>query len=375
MPKQKILIVCNSEFAYQKFIKETYLKLKKKYHVDILIGLEDEMKKNLKDRNIFYTYMPKSFIKFIINIPFTCLSILKKLKRNDYTAIIHNNRNASIYSRLAIFFFKKKIISIYFARGMYFHDNQNFIIFFFSYLLEIFFLLKTNLILSQTKEDIKKTKFFTNFFNIKSKYVGNGTDIIPKKKFNNKNNNFVAICRITKNKGLEDLLFAFANIKKINSNSSLTIIGGPRSKEDYEYMKSLSKKFDFSNVLITGMVKNVKKYLFPGQIYILSSYREGLSRSLLEAMSCGLIPIVSDIRGSREVILNNINGFIYNFADKKQLLNKMKKVLFLKPDKKKKLVRNSINTIKNNFSKDEYISKQILEIDKILYSKKFNAHT
>ena len=375
MPKQKILIVCNSEFAYQKFIKETYLKLKKKYHVDILIGLEDDMKKNLRDRNIFYTYMPKSFLKFIINIPFTCLSILQKLKKNDYAAIIHNNRNASIYSRLAIFFFKKKIISIYFARGMYFHDNQNIIIFFFSYLLEIFFLLKTNLILSQTKEDIKKTKFFINFFNIKNKYVGNGTDIIPKKKFNNKNNNFVAICRITKNKGLEDLLFAFSNIKKINSNSSLTIIGGPRSKEDYEYMKSLSKKFDFSNVLITGMVKNVKKYLYPGQVYILSSYREGLSRSLLEAMSCGLIPIVSNIRGSREVILNNNNGFIYNFADKKQLLNRMKKVLFLNQDKKKKLVKNSINTIRNNFSKDEYIRKQILEIDKILYSKKFNAHT
>ncbi len=370
MSKQKILIVCNSEFAYQKFIKETYLKLKKKYDVDILIGLEDNMKKNLKDRHIFYTYMPKTFLKFIINIPFTCLSILKKLKKNDYAAIIHNNRNASIYSRLAIFFFKKKIISIYFARGMYFHDNQNILIFFFSYLLEIFFLLKTNLILSQTKEDIKKTKFFINFFNIKNKYVGNGTDIIPKKKFNKKNNKFIAICRITKNKGLEDLLFAFSIIKKINSNSSLTIIGGPRSKEDYKYMKSLSKTFDFSNVLITGMVKNVKKYLFPGQVYILSSYREGLSRSLLEAMSCGLIPIVSDIRGSREVILNNKNGFIYNFADKNQLLSKMKKVLFLKQDKKKKLVKNSINTIRNSFSKDEYIRKQILEIDKILYSKK-----
>ena len=47
MHKKKILIVCNSEFAYQKFLKETYLELKKKYHVDVLIGLEDNMKKNL----------------------------------------------------------------------------------------------------------------------------------------------------------------------------------------------------------------------------------------------------------------------------------------------------------------------------------------
>ena len=97
------------------------------------------------------------------------------------------------------------------------------------------------------------------------------------------------------------------------------------------------------------MVKNVKKYLFPGQVYILSSYREGLSRSLLEAMSCGLIPIVSDIRGSREVILNNKNGFIYNFADKNQLLSKMKKVLFLKSPKYQSLLHANKIMLKEKF--------------------------
>ena len=373
MSKQKILIVCNSEFAYQKFIEETYIELKKKYQVDILIGLEDDMKKNLRKKNIFYVYMPKSFLKFIIYMPLICFSILKRLKRNNYAAIIHNNRNASIYSRFSIFFLKKKIISIYFARGMYFHDNQNFIVYFLSYLLEVFLLLKTNLILSQTKEDIKKTKSFLKFLKIKNVYIGNGTDIIHKKKFDIRNNRFIAICRITKNKGLEDLLYAFSNIKKFDVGSYLTIIGGPRSKEDYEYLKSLKQKFDFSQVFFTGMVKDVKKYLIPGQVYILPSYREGLSRSLLEAMSCGLVPIVSNIRGSREVIINSKNGFIYNFADKRQLLDRMKKILSLKLNKKKLLVKNSIRTIKENFSKDNYIRKQILAIDNVLYSK-FNKN-
>lgn len=370
MFKKKILIVCNSEFAYKKFIKETYLELKKKYHVDILIGLEDDMKKNFRNKYIFYTYMPKNFLKFMIYLPFICFSILKKLKKNNYAAVIHNNRNASICSRLAIFFLKKKIVSIYFARGMYFHDNQNFIIFFFSYLLEIFLLLRTNLILSQTKEDLKKTKFFLKFLNVKNKYVGNGTDITTKKKPYIKNEEFIAICRITKNKGLEDLLFAFSNIKKLKPNIILKIIGGPRSKEDYKYMNSLRKKFDFSKVLITGIVNDVKKYLYPGQVYILPSYREGLSRSLLEAMSCGLIPIVSNIRGSREVIINNKNGFMYSFADKNQLFDKMKIVLFLNQHKKKQIVKNSIKTIRNNFSKNGYLRKQVLAIDNILYVKK-----
>ena len=370
MGKKKILIVCNSEFAYQKFLKETCIKLKKKYYVDTLIGLEENTKKNFSNKSFFYIFMPKKLIKFIIYMPFIIFFISKKIKKNNYSLIIHNNRNASICSRIAIFFLKKKIISVYFARGMYFHDNQNFFFFFFSYLLEILLLLKTDLVLSQTNEDITKIRFFLNFFNVKNKYIGNGTDILKKKKTKKKTIQFIAICRITENKGLEDLFFAFLKINKIYPKSSLTIIGGPRTIQDYKYMKLLKKKFHLRNVLITGMVRNVKKYLFSGQIYILPSYREGLSRSLLEAMSCGLIPIVSNIRGSREVIINNYNGLVYNFADKTDLFRKMKNILFFTEEKKNFLIKNSINTIKNKFQKKNYIKRQILEIDNIINIKK-----
>lgn len=366
MFKKKILIVCNSEFAYKKFIKETHLKLKKKYHVDILVGLEENSKIKFIKKNFYYIYMPKGLFKFIFYMPVVCFSIFKILKRNNYSAIIHNNRNASIYSRLTNFFMKKDVKSIYFARGMYFHDNQNILVFFLSFLLEIFLLLRTNLILSQTKEDLEKTKIFLKYFNVAFKYIGNGTDIKPKKNFHLKKNEFIAICRITKNKGLEDLLSAFYKIKNLKLNSSLTIIGGPRSADDFEYLKFLKKRFDLKNVRITGMVKNVKKYLYPGQIYILPSYREGLSRSLLEAMSCGLIPIVSNIRGSREVIKNSYNGYIYSFSDKNELFEKMKKVSSLKLNKKKVIVKNSIETIKKKFVKHEYINRQTSAIDNIL---------
>jgi len=365
MLKKKILIICNSEFAYEKFIKETYFELKKEFHVDVVIGLEENMKKNFKNNSFFYVYMPKKLLKFIINMPLIIFFILKKLKENNYSAIIHNNRNASICSRISIFILKKKVVSIYFARGMYFHDSQNYFSLSLSYLLEVLLLLKTDLVLSQTKEDLNKIIFFLNLFNVKSKYIGNGTDILKKKKTKKKTNQFVAICRITKNKGLEDLFSAFLKINRIFANSSLTIIGGPRSLDDYKYLKKLKRKFDLRGILITGMVRNVKKYLFPGQIYILPSYREGLSRSLLEAMSCGLIPIVSDIRGSREVISNNYNGLIYNRFDKNDLFRKMKKILSFKLSKKNFLIRNSINTIKSKFLKKNYIRKQILEIKNI----------
>ena len=126
----KILIVCNSNFAYEKFIKETveYLK-KKKINSSLIIG---ERKKNFI---YYYTKMPSgsffSYFYFFI----AAYKIYKIIKLNSFSLVVHNNRNASICSRLAMFFVSRKIKSIYFSRGMYFHDNQNLIKYLLSFAL------------------------------------------------------------------------------------------------------------------------------------------------------------------------------------------------------------------------------------------------
>ena len=41
-----------------------------------------------------------------------------------------------------------------------------------------------------------------------------------------------------------------------------------------------------------------------------TSLQEGLPRSLMEAMASGLPCIISDIRGNRDLIINNVNGYL-----------------------------------------------------------------
>ena len=87
--QKKILIVCNSEFVYDKFIKETYLELKKRYKVDILIGLEEGFKKNFFKKNFYYINIPKSLVKLLLRLPVICLEISNlfkviKLYNNNY---------------------------------------------------------------------------------------------------------------------------------------------------------------------------------------------------------------------------------------------------------------------------------------------------
>lgn len=358
--KKKILIICNSQFVFNKFIKESlsYYK-KKKIEYDVVIGTEKKIKKS-----DFFILMPTNSILTFYRFLTAAYKIYKVAKSNQYNAIIHNNRNASICSRIAIFFLNKKIKSIYFSRGMYFHDDQNFISKFLSQLIEIFFLMRTDLILSQNKEDLNILQKFISFFKVKTRYIGNGVDIkkFKAKKINFKKDslNFCTICRVSRGKGLEDLIFNFKKILKSFPMSQLLIIGGPRNNEDKKYYNYLYHKYELKKfkkkIKFTGLTNNVSSYLNKNDVYIHPSKREGMPRSLIEAMSSGLICISSNVRGSRELIKNNINGFIYNNND--DLLKLMFKVFKLKNNQIKKISNKSSNFIKRNFNQQKYLGSQ-----------------
>ena len=304
-----------------------------------------------------------SYFLFLI----TPFKILKILYKNNYDIIIHNNRNASICSRLALFFYIKKINSVYLARGMYFHDNQNFLKKIISFSIEIFLLISTNVVLSQTKEDLKKMYFFLKFFKIKFHYIGNGIDTKKFRPITTKNFFlFTTTCRITEGKGLEILLSAFEKLLKVKKDIKLIIIGGPLTDIDKIYFKKLKNKFSklfmTKIVRITGLVKKVSFYVNRSRFYVHPSFREGLSRSLLEAMSSGNIPIASNIRGSREVIKHNVNGFLYNPYNPEDLYQTLLNVLNMPKSKINLLKFKATNTVHNKYYLKKYLSNQLVYI-------------
>ena len=66
-----------------------------------------------------------------------------------------------------------------------------------------------------------------------------------------------------------------------------------------------------------GAIPNEKMpdVLNKASIYVSTSPSDGLSISLLEAMSCGLFPVVTNIPGNREVITNGTNGILFPAGD------------------------------------------------------------
>lgn len=80
------------------------------------------------------------------------------------------------------------------------------------------------------------------------------------------------------------------------------------------YLRNLAKKLGVSeHVHFVGLVPHAEmsKYLAAADIYVSTCFVDTTSVSLLEAMACGLAPIVTDIDGNREWITNGENGLLF----------------------------------------------------------------
>src|SRR5699024_2910956 len=93
------------------------------------------------------------------------------------------------------------------------------------------------------------------------------------------------IGRMVKEKGIFDLLEAMKLLEDYKDIHLFAIGGLPESERDKSLKRFLENVNDIKNVTFTGKIENVEDYLFASDIFILPSYREGMPRSIIEAMS------------------------------------------------------------------------------------------
>ena len=86
--------------------------------------------------------------------------------------------------------------------------------------------------------------------------------------------------------------------------------------EQADYLKRLAKELNVEDrVIFAGFRDDVFEILKSSDAYMLISYREGLSRSLMEAMATGLPCIASKIRGNVDLIEDGVGGYLVDPDD------------------------------------------------------------
>lgn len=121
---------------------------------------------------------------------------------------------------------------------------------------------------------------------------------------------------------VESFVRAIPIIQKSCRNVKFIIKGkGPLK----EHLRKLAKKLGIHEyVHFVGVVPHnqMANYLAAADIYVSTCFVDTTSVSLLEAMACGLAPLVTDIPGNREWIENDVNGLLFQPRNSEELAQK-----------------------------------------------------
>jgi glycosyltransferase involved in cell wall biosynthesis len=124
----------------------------------------------------------------------------------------------------------------------------------------------------------------------------------------------LSVGRLHEQKAYDVLLKSFKVISPKLENWRLVILGKGELKKD---LHRLAEDLGISHLVEwKGHESNPYKFYRDAELYVLPSRHEGMSNSLLEAMSFGLPSIVSDAcEGSLELIHDNVNGLVIPVDD------------------------------------------------------------
>ncbi|MCI5134753.1 MAG: glycosyltransferase family 4 protein [Candidatus Electrothrix sp. AW2] len=150
------------------------------------------------------------------------------------------------------------------------------------------------------------------------------TDMVEKM-YSIESRTVLAVGRLTYQKGFDVLLKAWNLLDSDRSGWKLRIVG---DGEEFAQLTALAKKFKITgSVIFAGRSQKIEEAYRNAAIYVLSSRREGLPMTLLEAQRFGLPCVSTDCEtGPREVLSCN-NGLLVPVEDPTALAQGLKTVM------------------------------------------------
>ena len=129
------------------------------------------------------------------------------------------------------------------------------------------------------------------------------------------NNDFVVttIAEFIERKNYPAMLKAIAEAVKKDSNIKFLICG--RGRLESEINDLIEELKITENVCVLGYRKDINRILTATDVFMIASYHEGLTLSVIEAMNFAIPCVVSDVRGNHDLIDHYKGGFVVEAND------------------------------------------------------------
>ena len=155
-------------------------------------------------------------------------------------------------------------------------------------------------------------------------------------------------------KNLPDFIKVANIISKEYKNFKFVMVGDGTLRMEFE---SLIEKYNIKeNIFLLGWRRDIANILHSSDFFVMTSLWEGLPISTIEAMTCGLAPIVNAVDGQKEIVRNGINGFLIQPNNVNETCSK---ILYLanNADVKIRMEQEAKNSIDDTFSIDYMIKE------------------
>ena len=173
------------------------------------------------------------------------------------------------------------------------------------------------LVILQNFDDKKKIQAFSGLSEDKIRVVhGSGVNTArfhpaPNRTSCKKEIKVLLAARLLWDKGIEEFAKAAGSLKPGNERVRFLIAGEPDPGNPRSISEAVLSDWSTNyGVEILGKVWDMPALLREVDVFVLPTYREGLSKSLIEAGACGLPLVTTDVPGCREVIEDGVNGFL-----------------------------------------------------------------
>lgn len=369
----RVVFSSNSSWSVFNFRLNLLLKLKAVGHEIIVVAPDSKYASKL--RELGFATMPievnGASTKLLDNITLF-ISLFKLYKSIKPDVVLHNAVKPNIYGALCCRILKIPAINNISGLGTIFLTNN------LSSLVgkKLYNLShrKVNTIFFQNPTDLS---FFIQNDLVKPEQCvlipGSGVDLKRFKPANYKKNivitKFCFVGRLIRDKGIIEYTEAIQIIKKKYTNCEFYVLGELYPQNPTAVTKATLNEW-ISGGLLTflGKSDHVERELIKFDCVVLPSYREGLSRVLLEASAMEIPCITTNVPGCSDVIKHGFNGYLCKAKDSNDLARQMEDFINLSQNERAAMGKNGRKLVVEKFDEEFVIKSYIDELNKIQQS-------
>lgn len=333
---QRIAFVSNSSFSMVYFRKGALLDAIQQGYEVHLIAPRDHLTQQLIDMGCVYhqlNFSTKSLSPFAdILLFFRLLFLYRKIKPS---LVFHYTVKPNIYGTLAAFLNLVPSIAVVTGLG-YAFITQNWVNVLvkkmYSYALrfsdEVWFLNADDITLFKKHNIVADRKIVQ----LPGEGVNTTEYDAPPIDTASTSIRFLMIARVLRDKGVYEFVDAARIIRKEFPQAEFFLLGPTDADNPTAISKATVDEWIEEGVITyLGVAEDVKPLLVDAHCVVLPSYREGISKVLMEAAAMRRPLIASNVPGCKELVSDGENGFLCNPKDVDSLVHSLRKFILLPP--------------------------------------------